>query len=349
MNDDSNLSVESLTLLICTYNGRNKLEGTLQSIAELKVPKGLSVELLIVDNNSNDGTNKFLSSLEENAAHPIRLKILSEARPGKSNALITGFNHAQGDIIILCDDDNHLDNDYLILAFNLFKNNQDIGLAGGHGRKALFTDGLDPEWFDRFKWRYMVGTHHQKSGYLSKNNYTIYGAGSIIRKSVWNLVYHSGFRFQNFTNSNKAMAEDLELAMAVAFSGNKLYFNDQLTFVHDLRWGRLSIEKLKQQEKLNGKCNIYPIVYELIYHRIGSSFLFLRFLKHYLLTFFEIRQQLQKLRVARLQSEDIVTEVDFVKVKSTYKNMVIMLPIVIFKYPTIKRWIQRLVEHSKAL
>jgi hypothetical protein len=67
-----------------------------------------------------------------------------------------------------------------------------------------------------------------------------------------------------------------------------------------------------------------------------------------LLTFFEVRQQLQKLRIAVLQAEDIVTEVDFVKVRSTYKNMVLLLPIVIFKYPTVKRWIQRLVEHSKA-
>jgi hypothetical protein len=90
------------------------------------------------------------------------------------------------------------------------------------------------------------------------------------------------------------------------------------------------------------------MVYELIYHRIGSSYLFLRFLKHYLLTFFEVRQQLQKLRIARSQDENIVTEVDFVKVRSTYKNMVLMLPVVIFKYPTIKRWIQQLVQHSKA-
>lgn len=343
------MNVNSITILICTYNGKNKLEGTLNSIAELIVPEGLSfVELLIIDNNSNDGTNELLSTRKEHVGEQIRLRTLVEARPGKSNALITGFNNVKGDIIILCDDDNHLDKEYLHVAYNLFNTKHDVGLAGGFGRKAIFSDDKQPVWFNQFMWRYMVGTHHKKSRYLVKNDYSIYGAGSVIRKSVWDLVYQSGFRFQNFTNSNKAMAEDSELAMAVAFSGNKLYFDDELTFVHDLRWGRLSIENLKQQEKLNGKCSIYPMVYELIYHRIGSSYLFLRFLKHYLHTFFEVRQQLQKLRIARSQAEDIVTEVDFTKVRSTYRNMVLMLPIVIYKYPKIKCWIKYLVEHSKA-
>ena len=338
-----------VTILTCTYNGKNKLSNTLQVFTSLIIPDEVRLlEILVVDNNSDDGTADFISEFWKKLDTNLTLNVIYEKKAGKSNALITGFNRAQGDIIILCDDDNWLDKNYIVSACELFKMNPDIGLAGGFGRKAVFTDNQEPQWFNQFKWRYMVGTHHKKSRYLVKNDYSIYGAGSVIRKSVWDLVYQSGFRFQNFTNSNKAMAEDSELSMAVAFSGNKLYFDDKLTFVHDLRWGRLTIEKLKEQEKLNGKCIIYPMVYELIYHRIGSSYFFLSFLKHYLLTFFEVRQQLQKLRIAVLQAEDIVTEVDFVKVRSTYKNMVLLLPIVIFKYPTVKRWIQRLVEHSKA-
>ena len=341
------MSVESLTLLICTHNGRNKLEGTLQSIAELKVPKGLSVELLIVDNNSNDGTDKIALDYWNSLGNPYKLEVIKEYKQGKAHALCRGYDYARGDLIILCDDDNWLDKEYLNQVLNLFNTKSDIGLAGGVGRQAVFTNKIEPAWFDKFKWRYMVETHHKRNGYLVKNDYSIYGAGSVLKKSVWSVLSKAGFKFQNYTK--KAIAEDLELSMAVAFSGNKLYFNDQLTFVHDLRWGRLSIENLKQQEKLNGKCGIYPIVYELIYHRIGSNFLFFRFLKHYLITVFEVKQQLQKLKTKKLQKDNIIAEVDFVRVSSTYKNMVLMLPIVIFKYPTIKRWIQRLVEHSKAL
>ena len=338
-----------ITILTCTYNGKNKLSNTLKAFTTLIIPDEVRLlEILVVDNNSDDGTYDFVYDYWKTLDSTLKINVITEKRAGKANALIKGYNTAAGDLIILCDDDNWLDENYIIRTLEIFKD-PDIGLAGGFGRKAIFMDDEQPVWFNQFMWRYMVGTHHKKSRYLVENDYSIYGAGSIIRKSVWDLVYHSGFRFQNFTNSNKAMAEDSELAMAIAFSGNKLYFNNQLTFVHDLRWGRLSIDNLKQQEKLNGKCSIYPMVYELIYHRIGSSYLFLRFLKHYLLTFFEVRQQLQKLRIARSQDENIVTEVDFVKVRSTYRNMVLMLPVVIFKYPTIKRWIQQLVEHSKAL
>lgn len=338
----------SISILICTYNGKCKLESTLAHLGNLSIPEQIDfVELIVVDNNSNDGTDKFILEYWNSLGSPYKLEVIREYKQGKAHALCRGYDYARGDLIILCDDDNWLDKEYLNQVLIVFNTNTDIGLAGGVGRQAVFTNNIEPAWFDKFKWRYMVETHHKRNGYLVRNDYSIYGAGSILKKSVWSVLSKAGFKFQNFTK--KAIAEDLELSMAVAFSGYKLYFDSQLTFVHDLRWGRLSIEKLKLQEKLNGKCSIYPMVYELIYHRIGSSFLFLRFLKHYLFVFFEVRQQLQKLRIARSHDENIVTEVDFVKVRSTYKNMVLMLPVVIFKYHIIKRWIQQLVEHSKAL
>lgn len=330
----------NITILICTFNGKNKLGDTLSYLTRLAKPDGVKdIEVLLVDNGSTDGTAAFAREFWVTLNSEIPLQIITENKAGKAHALTTGYNVAKGDVIVLCDDDNWLDSHYLINAYHLFKTYPEIGLAGGFGRCAIFTNGDEPEWFDKFKWRFMVGTHHKKSGVLSKNDYSIYGAGSVLRKSVWFKLIDAGFAFQNFTSKNRTMAEDVELAMAVFFSGYKLYFDSNLTFVHDLRWGRLSWEKLIEQEKMNGKCNVFPAVYEIIYHRIETQYLFIRFIKYYLLHILSIRKKIMSLKKKVNRQE---YEIDLINYKKLFSSLIFLFPLVVLKYHFIKNWIKNL-------
>lgn len=332
------------TILICTFNGKNKIGATLSHIAGLGIPdEADSIEVLLVDNASNDGTSKFVLDYWAKLNVALPLRILYEKKPGKSNALITGYSNAKGDLIVLCDDDNWLDNDYLIKAHRLFIKYPEIGLAGGFGKSAIFTNDIEPDWFDRFKWAFMVGTHHKKSGFLSKNDYSIYGAGSVLRKEVWINLVNAGFRFQNFNSKSRTMAEDVELAMAVFFSGYKLYFDINLKFVHDLRWGRLTWNNFIEQTKMNGKCDVFPSVYEIIYHRIGTRYLFIRFIKNYFLHILDVREKIRSLK-KRGNSQEYV--VDLIKYKSLFKALIFSFPVVLLKFHRIKNWIKNLHNTS---
>jgi glycosyltransferase involved in cell wall biosynthesis len=335
----------NITILICTFNGKSKLGDTLSHIASLEKPEEAeSIEIVLVDNGSDDGTSEFVLECWGRLNTDVPLKILNEEKPGKSNALTTGYNNSKGDVIVLCDDDNWLDRDYLIYVHKLFNTYPEIGLAGGYGKSAVFTDGNEPEWFDRFKWSFMVGTHHRKSGFLSKNDYSIYGAGSVLRKEVWNKLVNAGFRFQNFRSKGRTMAEDVELAMAVFFSGYKLYFDSNLKFIHDLRWGRLTWSKFVEQTKMNGKSHVFPDVYEIIYHRIATRYLFIRFVKYYILHILDVRKK------ANILSKKVNVkeyEIELIKNKNLYTSLIFSFPELILKYHLIKNWIKNL--HNTAI
>jgi glucosyl-dolichyl phosphate glucuronosyltransferase len=98
------------TVLICTYNRATLLGPTLDSLAQMDAP-GLNWEVLVVDNNSNDGTRSVVESRV--ASYPVPLRYLFEPRQGKSNALNTGMAATDADVIAFTDDDVQIPPDWL--------------------------------------------------------------------------------------------------------------------------------------------------------------------------------------------------------------------------------------------
>jgi len=334
----------NITILICTFNGKHKLRDTLSHISNLNLTNNIEfLEIVLVDNASSDGTTEFAQALWDTLNSKINLKIIFENKPGKAHALTTGYNVAKGDLIVLCDDDNWLDKQFLIHAEERFRQEPELGMAGGYGIAAIFANDNKPYWFDDFQGYYVVGTHHPHSRVLTKNDYSIYGAGSVIRKSVWDEIYRSGFRFQNSSTAGRAIAEDVELSMAVAFAGYKLYFDQRLTFTHDLRWGRISIDNLIDQEKANAKGLVFLRVYELLYHRLGCRFLFLRFLKDYMNEILNFHLAISRLKKNKKDYDPIRYRVLLSSKKSTCYHLWVLMPQVLFRFRFYHSWISNLV------
>ncbi len=91
-----------VSIIIVTRNRANMLNKTLLAFDDLKIPHGLIVELLIVDNGSTDNTAKVVKS------HVFKLfdvKYFFEAKLGKSNGLNHGLAQCTGNIILFTDDD----------------------------------------------------------------------------------------------------------------------------------------------------------------------------------------------------------------------------------------------------
>lgn len=49
-----------VSFVICTYNRSNILSVALPSVLGLNIPKGVELELIIIDNNSTDNTASFV-------------------------------------------------------------------------------------------------------------------------------------------------------------------------------------------------------------------------------------------------------------------------------------------------
>lgn len=96
------MKVQSVSVLICTYNRARLLRETLMALRSLDMPD-CDVEVVIVDNNSTDNTPLVVEEASRESAVPV--VYLRESQQGKSFALNRGLAHARGDIIALTDDD----------------------------------------------------------------------------------------------------------------------------------------------------------------------------------------------------------------------------------------------------
>ncbi len=104
--------IDSVSVLICTYNRADLLEQTLAALARARTPDGCDVEVIVVDNNSSDDTAGVVHRAA--AAGPLPVRYMREGRQGKSFALNTGLAVAAGDIVALTDDDVLPDRDWLV-------------------------------------------------------------------------------------------------------------------------------------------------------------------------------------------------------------------------------------------
>ncbi len=101
----------TLTVIIPCYNEVSTIEPVLERVEEV----GLADEILIVDDGSTDGTRDLLREIEAQPHVNLRI-IYHEQNQGKGAALVTGFSHASGDIILIQDADLEYDpRDYPIL------------------------------------------------------------------------------------------------------------------------------------------------------------------------------------------------------------------------------------------
>ena len=91
-----------LSIIVCAYNEINTIEAILKKIDEVVLPSPYSKEIIIIDNNSNDGTKEFLNKLIPKNKYKI---IFQEKNLGKGNSVITGINEASGTLTVFQDAD----------------------------------------------------------------------------------------------------------------------------------------------------------------------------------------------------------------------------------------------------
>src|SRR5687767_10356547 len=91
----------NVSIAICTWNRASLLARTLDEMTKIRVPSGLSWELLVINNNCTDTTNEVVHQFEGRL--PIRL--LFENAPGLSHARNLALIEAKGAWLIFTDGD----------------------------------------------------------------------------------------------------------------------------------------------------------------------------------------------------------------------------------------------------
>ncbi|MBI2534427.1 MAG: glycosyltransferase [Deltaproteobacteria bacterium] len=104
--------VFEISLIVATFNRCHSLARLLKSLECLELPDAGTLEGLVVDNDSSDGTRGLLLEKQQRSLK-YSLTILHEPQRGKSAALNLGLKNCRGKIICVVDDDVILDSQWI--------------------------------------------------------------------------------------------------------------------------------------------------------------------------------------------------------------------------------------------
>jgi glycosyltransferase involved in cell wall biosynthesis len=293
-----------ISIIICCYNSESRITSTLEHLAKQKI-ENLQLEVILVDNNCSDNTAKVAIEVWSKFGNPFCLSILTEPTPGLSYARKKGVLSAKGEIIVFCDDDNWLNENYLSIAFEIMKNDASIGVLAGQSRAV--SDIEIPTWFYTYYGAYACGVLATHSGDVSTRLW-VWGAGMVVRKSVMGKLYSKYIHTtKDRTKDSMESGGDVEICYWHILEDKKLWYDERLKLKHFMPSERLNIESAEKQfnaqdessKKLGaltelssryidyriGNLNIQRIFSDLFKLRMRSG---LKSLKYYLMFKFSI-------------------------------------------------------------
>jgi len=187
--------VRSVSVIIPTFRKREFLEPTLASLGQQTYPAG-SIEVVVVDDCSDDGTFEYLKSLET----PYTLvPILHEVNKGRAAARNTAVRAATGELAVFVDDDMRCEPDLIERHLRFHEAHPDTVAIGsavtapelGHATVFSYLDEM--------------GVHRLPPGSLAPARYFVTNNASVERRHLLDVgLFDETFRRYGF--------EDTELA-----------------------------------------------------------------------------------------------------------------------------------------
>ncbi|WP_420150171.1 glycosyltransferase [Spirosoma sp.] len=130
------------SIVICTYNPDERLlKRCLQAVDNLD-KEGLTIEVIIVDNNSAVPVSS-LPSVKAYAQKLPALTIINEREQGVNHARIAAIDKARGKYTVYFDYDNEPEEDYLQALEKLHEQYPDVAAWGPGHVWVDFLDGID--------------------------------------------------------------------------------------------------------------------------------------------------------------------------------------------------------------
>ena len=101
--DSAHPAYTTLSVIVPVYNERNTVAEVIRRIRAVDIP--LSVDIVVVNDGSSDGTDKVLAALEDST-----VKVLHHGQnQGKGAAIRTGLAETRGDLVLIQDADLEYD------------------------------------------------------------------------------------------------------------------------------------------------------------------------------------------------------------------------------------------------
>jgi glycosyltransferase involved in cell wall biosynthesis len=240
---------KGVSIIICCYNSEKRLSETLRHISLQIVDLSIQWEVVIVNNASKDNTAELAYQVWKRLGNSTPFQVVDEPTPGLSSARERGFSTARYEYIILCDDDNWLQEDYVQLAYEIMESDERIGALGGVGEPICEIS--PPAWFKIFADNYATGVQGNCNGDITSSRAYVFGAGAVYRKSVIHYLKSKGFEtlLTDRKGDSLACGGDVELGYAMSLAKYKIWYDKRLRFKHFIPKERLTWNYIERMHK----------------------------------------------------------------------------------------------------
>ena len=228
-----NLNVPLVSIIIINYNGKSYLEKCLESIKKIKYD---NLEIIVVDNNSTDGTMEFLA---QNYPSIITLKLDKNYGFAKPNNVAAKI--AKGDFLLFLNNDTEVTPNFLTELVQVLVGNDQIGICQSLLLKPNGEIDSSGDFIDTIGVVYNSKEPIDKIREISSAR----GASMIIRKELF--LDLGGFDEQFFVSF-----EDVDLGWRTWIKGYKVAINPKSVVYHH---GGKTHDSIKDEISFHGLKN----------------------------------------------------------------------------------------------
>lgn len=237
-----------LTVAMSTFNRKDWAIEALESLAKINVPQYLSWEVIVIDNNSADGTWAALHEYHRRTDLPLR--IIKEEAIGLSRARNRIIREARGEIISLFDDDERFDGNYLHEMVKVFS---DPVVDMVCGRIHLDYEGGRPQWMqdnlEGFLSRVDAGDQLFR---VERKDFVFSGGNLAFRKRC---VGNWGDFDVNLSRQGKKVigGGDVKFCMTAFHAGAKIMYAPDIVLYHKIPKHRATKQHFRQLRFRDGE------------------------------------------------------------------------------------------------
>lgn len=233
-----------ITVAICTYNRADYLRDTLCNLAEQNADPRI-FEILVVNNNSTDHTEKICKEFQE-AQRELNVRIIHEREQGLSYARNRAARESRAPVLLYIDDDVFLPAEFLQEALSHIETCKAPYCAGGKIDVDFEGESGKPSWIPG-ELMPMFGLHKpfDKEQIYSDRNFPR-GGNMVIHRSVFK---EAGYFKTELGRTGRQLLGGEEKAFfdKVRRKRIPLYYWPSLHLTHRIGKARLEKEYIKEQ------------------------------------------------------------------------------------------------------
>ena len=227
------------TVVICTYNGEKRLPILLERLRSQHQTVAFSWEILIVDNNSNDGVAKLVHQYRDDWSADWSIRYCFEPKQGLAYARRRAIQETNSPLIGFLDDDTSPDENWVGAAYEFGLKHPEVG-AFGSQIEADYEVSPPPHFHRIAACLAIIERGEKPFQYSPQRGVLPAGAGLVIRRRVWlaHVPEHpvlSGV----CAGSLAEKGEDLETLSYIRKAGWPIWYNPKMRLSHHIPKGRL--------------------------------------------------------------------------------------------------------------